>query len=98
MTFASLLGKAFDPIVPNAAGNVEVLAHLLDTLDRIAGRAREPQRVEAVVEIVQRLMAAAEQGIRIPEDYTRIARQATAVVSRWAGPDSGSELMRVSGL
>lgn len=86
--FASLLEQAFDPIIPHAADNAEVLERMLGTLDRIFTRTAGPNRVPTIRSIVYRIRTAAEREIRLPEDRARILEKTAGTLQHWAAPDS----------
>ena len=85
LTFASVLEQAFRPVLPYAAGNAEVLARILGTLERLGARITEPDRVRALTGMVRKVSAAADAGIHLAEDRNRTLQQAADVLRLWSG-------------
>jgi uncharacterized membrane protein len=86
ITFAALAGQAFDPIIPNAANNAEVLGHILHTVDRLFERVSQPDRAASLIGIIQSVREAAEREIRLPAGRFHIVEQATHALARWDRP------------
>jgi uncharacterized membrane protein len=79
-TFVTLLTTALDQIRRNAAGNVTVLARLLQAVETVAGVTTSQQRRQALWQQVQGLDEVIQQSIVLPAE-----RQALAQHSRRLG-------------
>ncbi|MEX2173796.1 MAG: DUF2254 domain-containing protein [Pirellulaceae bacterium] len=71
-TFASLLADAFDQIRQNAAGNVAVLARLLEVLAILAARTADPKRHLALLQHADLIAEAAERSVPLAHDRATI--------------------------
>lgn len=68
LSFAGLLGEAFDQIRQNAGGNVATLGAIVAGLNVIAERTEDPDRRRAILAQLERVRDKAESTIEQPED------------------------------
>jgi uncharacterized membrane protein len=71
-TFRGLLDTAFDQVRQNAGGNGAVLLALLQSLEVVAGRARDPGRRQALRRHAGLIADAAARSIPVPQDRESI--------------------------
>jgi uncharacterized membrane protein len=71
-TFPDMLGKAFDEIRQNAAGNVTVLLSLLQALEGIAARTQDAHRRQALWRQVDLISEVANRTIPAPRDRDKL--------------------------
>jgi uncharacterized membrane protein len=74
-TFYSLLSEALDQIRQNAAGNVAVLLRLLQVIDAVRQRTRDPQRLAAMRQQIELVGEIATQSISIGHDRLQVLRE-----------------------
>jgi len=74
-TFATLLATALDQICRNAAGNVTVLARLLQAMETMAGVTTSHRRRQALRQQVQRIEEVIHQSIVLPGERQALTNQ-----------------------
>ncbi len=87
---ADLIRQGFHPIIRNASGNADVLAAALQAADEIFGRASGEDRLGVLRDIVVRIGAAADAGIKLDPDREWVTNTARAILNRHAGNSNGS--------
>lgn len=85
-SFQKLLGEAFDQIRQNAHANVAVYLRLLGVIEAVVPMVRSEGRRQALREQVTLIAAAAERGLRAPEDLAEIQAAIAGVILRGRAP------------
>jgi uncharacterized membrane protein len=85
-TFATLLATALDQICRNAAGNVTVLACLLQAVETVAGVTTSYRRRQALRQQVQRLEEVIHQSIALPGERQALTNQSQRLAQLLAPP------------
>ncbi|MEZ5095613.1 MAG: DUF2254 domain-containing protein [Nocardioides sp.] len=89
ITFARLVGSAYDQIRQAAEGHVVVYVHLLDALTRVAACTVDPDRLAAVLAQAHLVVERAEQAV--PQEADRaVLRQRHDALLATAGVSSGA--------
>ncbi len=79
--FDELIGQAFDQIRENAGAQVAPLLHLLDALERLAGREHTALRRDLLTVQVRRLKETARRGLTAPHEIGLVESRAAAVLA-----------------
>jgi uncharacterized membrane protein len=85
VTFASLIGKAFQPLIPWAANNAEVLDRMLGVVERLEQQVRGPDRVGALSNLVDEIRAATDYGVKLPDARRCIVQRSASLSARLSG-------------
>jgi uncharacterized membrane protein len=88
-TFATLLATALDQICRHAAGNVTVLARLLQAVETVAGVTTSPRRRQALWQQVQTIEDVIQQSIVLSRERLALSRQSQRLDALLVPPCGG---------
>lgn len=80
-TYGGLVGDTFDQIRQNAAGNMAVLAHLLEALELLASRTTSTLRLRVLADHARAVMELGDRSLPAPRDRARFDALAARVVA-----------------